>query len=389
MAAQYDFIAGLDISSLSSVTQAQLMQMINQISPISNIGGVIFQAGGSLATEITQGTLGSPDVTNNPRFARYIWLNTYDSLNSAPTPYYYNDYNSKWTSTSVAPGSIINDSINSAAAIDVTKLAPYSSGRYILRTNQSHSAVEWYAPASIFASGELPVVKLEPNGSAAYLKSGASSGPATWVTEATERAAIQAAISDLAVTQLIAGTNGNILYTTGGKPAWAAPSTVFVSGSNIPVNALSGSGAVPTQLLGWNGSAWGATTPSLQINSSLAISTVGIESTNDIGAAVHTITHGFTAIPKMVRVVLKCLLDEGGWTGANGGESPGDEVDVSGSFLNTASGTEIPNIMFGADKTNITILMLQTATKYLRHKSTAGQFTPTNTKWKPKVYAWL
>mgnify|MGYP003347037721 FL=1 len=219
MSAQYDFIAGLDISSLSSVTQAQLMQMINQISPISNIGGVIYQPGSNLNTSIPAGTLGSPNVNDNPRFKRYIWLNTYDSVNNAPTPYYYNDANSNWISTSVAAGSITNTSINASAGIAVTKLA-YGSSRQILRTNQSGNAAEYVAPSGIFSNGELPVVALTAQGGAAYLKSGASSGPTVWVAEATERAAIQSNISDLAVTQLVKGSAGTLLHTNASSVGW-------------------------------------------------------------------------------------------------------------------------------------------------------------------------
>jgi hypothetical protein len=80
MAAQYDIIAGLDISSLSSVTQAQLMQMINQAAPLSNIGSVIY---GST----------TPDVANNPRFARYVWL---DTSTVPPTLKLYKTSTSSW-----------------------------------------------------------------------------------------------------------------------------------------------------------------------------------------------------------------------------------------------------------------------------------------------------
>jgi hypothetical protein len=378
MAAQFDFIAGLDISSLTSVTQAQLMQMINQIAPLSNIGGVIFQAGTSLNTTIAQGTGGSPDVTNNPRFVRYIWLNTYSAASAPPTAYYYDASTGDWTSTSVAAGSITNASINAAAAIAVSKLAT-GTARYLVRTNAAGTSVEYVAPASIFSAGEMPIAGLVPNGSNGYLKT--SSGVATWVDDATERALIQSAITGLSVSQLTAGSNGAILYVAAGTPTWGAPATALAAGSNIPLGALAQGGATTRQLLQYDGSSWAPVTPSLQINATTAISASGtVSPTGNISNAVHTIPHSLGAIPKMVRVVLKCLSTEGGW-------AVNDEVDIANSYYDTGASI-VPNITVGSDATNITVLINQTATKKLRNKTTAAVFTPTDANWQPKAYAW-
>lgn len=400
MAAQYDFIAGLDISSLSSVTQAQLMQMINQISPISNIGGVIFQAGPSVAAEISAGFGGAPDVTNNPRFARYIWLNTYDGIDNAPTPYYYNDANGNWTSTSVASGSITNASINAAAAIDVTKLAPSSNNRWILRTNDNHSAVEYKAPSGIFTNGELPVVTLTPNPSKAYLKTNINSGPAEWVSEATERTNIQNGISNLAVNQLASGASGQLLYTSPTGPAWNSPSSIFGLGSNIPLTALSGTNAGLNHVIRYTGANWVTSQVGLLVFADSAISTVGvIANTNKTGAEVtggsfnltnlvYRVSHGFNVVPKVVRVVAYCFDPAG---------DPAIDTEC-------VQGTEIPveNIVEGTGKgQNYTVAVTSQFIYVSAFIGTQGNVLVTPlvggaarapmsvTRWRIKVYAWI
>jgi len=78
MSAQYDFTTQLDPTSLASVTAAQLLQMFQTLTPLTNIGGVIY---GST----------TPDIANNPRFARYLWIDTSTiGATTQATPKYYN-----------------------------------------------------------------------------------------------------------------------------------------------------------------------------------------------------------------------------------------------------------------------------------------------------------
>lgn len=379
MAAQFDFIAGIDISSLSSVTQAQLMQMINQIAPLSNIGGVIVQAGTSVAGNITQGTNGSPSVADNPRFARYIWLNTHNA-NAAPTPYYYNANNLHWISTNVAAGSITNAEIASNAAIAVAKLAK-GTASYLLRTDSSGNAVEYANPANIFTNNTVPVIGLQSNGTPAYLKTN-SSGNTVWVSESSERTAIQNNISALYVSQLYGGSNGNILYSNVvGVPTWGAPSTAFGTGSNIPLNALASGGATERQLMHYSGGGgWAPITPSLQINSSANISTVGMTSGSTATTAVHTFTHNLLALPKLIRVVLKC-------TTADSTFSESDEVDAANFVIDTGS-VFFNAISVTARSTNTIIVAINQTASFKAVNSAGAYVAIVRGSWTPKVYAW-
>lgn len=391
MSAQFDFLAGLDISSLSSVTQAQLMQMINQLAPLTNIGGVIFQTGTSLAATIPEGTGGSPDVTNNPRFERYIWLNTYNAAAAAPTPYYYDASSGDWSSNAVAPLSITNAEIAAAAAIVVTKLAA-GTARYLVRTNGAGTSVEYVAPASIFNNGELPVASIVPAGGNGYLKT--VSGAAAWVVDATERAAIQAAITSLAVSQLAAGSNGNVLTTLAGVPTWAAPATAFPSGSNLPLGALAQGGAVANDALVWNGSTWVPSTQALRTISTAVVSTTGVVSTTDaaggnitgtIANLTHRIAHGLGAIPKSVQLNLVCTVAD---TGVDALFALNTELPIQ-SIMSAAANN---NCIYSILLTNTYIYVaLRTTTVHVVNMTSGGltSLALTNTSWKVKAYAWL
>lgn len=121
---QNDLIGGIDISSLSSVTQAQLQQLIGQAAPLSNIGFTVFQAGTgapSANPSIAQGTGGSPSITDNPRFARYIWLNSYTT---PPTPYFYDSSSGNWKVIAVSSSAIVTASF--ATSISALNGVPIS-----------------------------------------------------------------------------------------------------------------------------------------------------------------------------------------------------------------------------------------------------------------------
>lgn len=398
MAAQFDFIAGVDISSLSSVTQAQLMQMINQIAPLSNIGGVIVQAGTSTNPHFNEGVGGSPSVTDNPRFARYIWLNTHDAATAAPTPYYYDASMSRWTSTSIAAGSITNTEIASNAAIDVTKLAPHSIQRYILRTNGNHTAVEYAAPENIFNVNELPVNSLVKNGSDGYLKTTGGGASVSWVSNAVERSAIQDSITALPVAQLQVGSVRNILYVNdSAQVVWGAPSTAFNGASNIPLNALSNSGVLDKNLLMYSGSSWSPITQSLIIATTNTVSTTGLFSSyladtttgsdGELDENSFSIPHGLGVVPKLWRVVIQCKAAD---TAA--GYAVNDEITPE-SWISSLSGEVSPlftlyadaNYIYGTKRTTVV------ANQYVQKKGVVNnvRVNPTSlANFRYKAYAW-
>lgn len=374
MASQYDVVAGLDLSSLTSVTQAQIMQAINQLAPLANIGGIIFQAGTSVNTTIAQGTGGSPDVTGNPRFARYIWLNTYNAATLPPTPYYYDASTGDWTLVSVAAGSIVNASVASNAAIAVTKLA-VGTARYLLRTNAAGTALEFVAPASVNTTNEIPVNNLVANGTNGYLKT--SAGSVVWVADATERAAIQSGISALAPASISPGANNTLMGTNGSGVVGFDSIGNILSNNAIGLSLLSAGGSAQYDVLYSTGTAWEKRTPSVNflqgatINSGITVGALG-------GATVFTQAHGLGATPKIFRATVICTTIDNGF-------AVGDELDVY-SIRNAAANNT--NVGLTADATNITFTLNSAAGNEIPNKGTGTFAAMTETSWSLKVYAW-
>ena len=158
MNTQNDIQAGFDISPLSSITQAQLLQMINQAAPLTNIGFAIY---GST----------TPDVVNNPRFARYLWIDTSTiGPTTQATPKYYNTVTATWNSVTVPSASITAiqlaahvtalDHMFTAAGVDATladKVIVYdSSGQYITQITK----------ASLIASLTVTLTQISTSGAA-------------------------------------------------------------------------------------------------------------------------------------------------------------------------------------------------------------------------------
>ena len=357
-AQQYDLEPGLNISALSSATAAQLMQLVSQAAPLSNIGGIIFQST-------------TPDVASNPRFARYIWL---DSTTDPAVAKYYNSGTSSWTAVAVAALSITNAEISASAAIAVTKLAN-GTARYVLRTNAAGTANEFVTPASILNSDELPVVKLTSNGGTdGYLKT--VSGVTQWVSNTTERTAIQNALSSVPATVLAAGSNNTLLGTNGSGVVGFATIGSLLANNAIGLNLLAAGGGSSGDLLKFDGSNWVKATPSLRLTNSDAINS-GTLSSSTCATKIHAIAHNLGSAPKLVMATIVC-------TSAEVGYSVGDEVSIH-TLRNTSSN---PTAGYCIDGTNVTIILDDSTDLRLPNKGTGAYAGITEASWTPKVYAW-
>lgn len=377
---QYDINAGFDPSALSSITAVQFLQMIQQAAPLSNIGMLVIQAGANANTTIAQGTSGSPSITDNPRFARYIWLNTFGG--TIPIPYYYNAGTGDWTLVSVAAGSIVDASIAAGAAIAISKLAA-GTARYLIRTNAAGTAVAEVAPASAFNTGELPEGKITPGGGNGYLKTQA--GATVWVADATERAAILSALSNIPPSALHVGANNTVLGTNGAGVVDFDDINNIIGNNGITLQLLHGGGATTGDILRWNGSSWVKFTPDVNFFSGSGISNAGLIAPN-AGAGtgflddanVQQYNHGFTTVPKIVRV---CVYNTGA---AEAGYDGTEDVTVESV---AAAGTNKFNTIY-ADTTAVYIRPRLVAGLELPHKTTGVSTAITESQWKYKVRAW-
>lgn len=316
MALQYDFIAGLDCSALATLTQAQLLQMINQLAPLSHIGGVIYMNGG--------GGTAHPDVTNNPRYARYIWMDTYTS---PPTPKYYDltggtDTYADWVATVVAANSITTVMLQDAVVTSgkMSRVNPAGgnwAARWICRVNAAGTAVEFCNPNAIFAASEVPLSaindSLAPGAVNSFLRSDG----------AGNKAFAQVAFNDLtgtlAVNQITPNAADNYFHVTyGGQSVWmASNNTNLFNQNDLALSKLAAGGATNGAMLKYNSGTgvWEPLTFTSTVDPAGALPAFG-------SYALREIVTGLGATPRFMRMVAENIDTN------DANYSVGDEVDV-------------------------------------------------------------
>ena len=150
MAVDFDFIAGIDPTALSEITGAQLKQLVDAAEPADYKGMIIAQAP-------------TPDVANNPRYAKFLWLDLNGILSDGNAPYtlkYYNPDTPAWEPINLGllsiDGAIIDaGTIDPLAALSGAGLAD----NLILITNAESWALTTLAAA--ITNGSISLAKLE------------------------------------------------------------------------------------------------------------------------------------------------------------------------------------------------------------------------------------
>jgi len=345
MSSQYDFQAGFDISGLASVTQTQLMQMVNQIAPLTNIGGVIIMSGASSA---------HPDVTNNPRFARYIWIDNQDT--DVPVLKLYDgsgDTYAAWVSGTVADGSITtaklaqyavtllasdeastNVAYRHDAAADVTK------ANYLLRLDSNGRYVEIASLATVMTNYQLLPNQIAV-GSASdgqVLMYTTAAGVAGWAT-----LAVSSLISAGSITldKLATGT-ANYLMRAGsaGVPEFVVnndlTATLFANHS-IRLITLDVTGATTKDRIYFNGTSWVRYTPFYGAGSGTTLPAV---------SGTSSAAHALGVVPRNFNLLLVA-------NGADNGYATGDALNCSNIFARIAGPLYTPAISVYADATNV------------------------------------
>lgn len=150
MAIEFDDQAGFDLTSVANPTKAQLIAAINESKPLPNRGGIIYQS-------IT------PDNASNPRFSRYIWLDS-----TAATPVLKVWTGAVWAVLPVAANSVIAASILNGAVIYNTKIGGFIAGDAlkIIRVNSAFDALETVGFSSLLTAGSVPLTALPSTGAA-------------------------------------------------------------------------------------------------------------------------------------------------------------------------------------------------------------------------------
>lgn len=207
MSIQYDVTPGVDLSALSSATLAQVTQAISQLAPLSNIGGIIV------------GTT-YPDVVNNPRFIRYIWLDISTPSNPSLKRYVgtrspIQDGDAFWTAYAVADDSIHTSMIHAIADTSVDDaLAGVNIGK--LKRNANGTAT---------AGDANKLVVIDSNG--------------RYVTVASFASFLTNGIVPLTALDAT-GETYRLMTLEGNVPAWRRfdPNNNIFSGSEVPITKL-------------------------------------------------------------------------------------------------------------------------------------------------------
>jgi len=341
MSAQYDFNPGIDISGLSSVTQAQLLQMVAQLAPLSNIGGIVV---GST----------TPDTAGNPRFTRYVWLD-----NTDPTDVVIKLWNGTlWVDSTIADSSItaaklanyavsiLNGSGASKIAYKQDGTADSGKSNYLVRLDAAGQYVE-IVPAATVVNG-VTINLSQLNVSAAtngyVLSYDSSLGAAVW-TALSVSALITA--GSISYDKLLNGSALQAGYLMRANPS--SPYDIQLVQNNdenatgnlfalrsLRLAVLSATGATSGDSIRFDGTNWARFRP--------FYGSVGVLPGSDTSISI---AHSLGAQPRVLIGYLKNISG-----GALNGYAANDIVDIKALFV---SGADKNALAISADATNITV----------------------------------
>lgn len=210
------------------------MQLINESAPLSNVGFCIY---GNI----------TPDVANNLRFQRYIWL---DTTTVPATPKFYNINNGQWevgsidlTDLSIEAIQLFIDTVGvwiSNVHVKSDFTADAAQGYFIARAKSNGKDCELVdLPTALTDGGNVPIANIQTNtaGDKMFLVTDVVAGvkTASWRTFAP---ATDINNGQLPLAKLAAGTNGYIPQMVGGVPVWVDPTTVVTQGGGGATNRV-------------------------------------------------------------------------------------------------------------------------------------------------------
>lgn len=286
---------------------------------------------------------------------------------------YYNGSTLQWYN--LTGSDIIN--LLSNKSIPVAKLAVGAS-RYVLRTKNDLSTVEYAAPSDLFTDYELSPLVIATDTEALTASAGVvnldaesgNGGPAFAIT-------LTANVTDFNVNNLASGREIYVIITqdgTGGRTiVWDA--AIKWLGDTSPHIASGATAQTVVKFVNLNGTVIGIVH---EVNSSDTRESA--ESALPAAGGNVTVAHGFSRTPRYVRWVMVCNA-----VGGDAGYSDNDEVDLVSFFAETAGDEEF--MVFGTqtNATNMIIHRIASGTIYVIGPS--GTVATINTgKWNLKVY---
>lgn len=359
MATQFDFESAFDITGLSGLTKSQLIQYVLKLGPLSNIGGIIVMSGLNNA---------HPDVTNNPRFARYLWIDNQDA--DAPVLKLYapasvgSDAYTDWVNSALANGTVTAEKLAQYAvtilaangqkniAYRFDQIPDNTKTLYLLRLDANGQYVEVVSAADVINSQLINPAKIDPAGATngMLLQYDATVG---YVKFATVNFSSAVADGTLALSKLAYGDAGQAGYLVRVNPV--APYNIQLVVNNdltgdlfairsLRLNRLDVTGATTGDKVRFDGTNW------VVAKSFYGAPTSGgttIPSPNGGGQLL--VAHGLGAAPKRYGISLVCTVDDAGYVAGTS-----DTVNGLSLIGLNSGGTELaPAISLYVNATNI------------------------------------
>lgn len=380
---QFDFNPGIDVTGLSSVTQAQLQQMVAQMVGVDNIGGILVGSGAASS---------HPDVTNNPRFIKYIWLDT-QTANSVLLKVYQGTYPSDlyadWSTVAIADNaitaaklanyavSVLNGSGANKIALKQDGTADSTKALYLLRIDAAGQYVEVVSANSVVGGLTLQPNKLDVSAATdgMVLQYDSSLGYATWKAISISGLIT---VGSLPYDRLLVGTAGYLLRFNNitGVPEQVVNNDLTAAGNlfashSIRLITLDVTGAAAKDDILFDGTSWVKNTAYYNAN-------VGTLPTADgvFAPFAHGLTvAGVATTPRTFEPFLICISAEVGY-------AIGDKIPIVG----LSSGTD--ECFTGAVNTTLIKMAWHYTTNwYLMHGTTGARTAIDPAKWNVGVYA--
>lgn len=281
MAAQFDLVPGFDPTGLPNVTAIQLYNMVAQAYGLPNIGGVIKQST-------------PPDVVNNPRFKKYIWV---DDTDEPPLQKVWDEDAQDWVNNTVDVGSVNNSKISD---VSILKLSLEGIGApqagQLLRVNSTEDGIELWTLELADNSVDLSKIALINPGEDQVLqyRNGALSLQTLDVIDLIPA-------NSLGVNKLASGPNNSVLATVNGVATWTNSTEAIIADDSIALDKLNDDGvanyAVIRKKTGAGTGFETAVDPKIHISSALTLNPGGIVTSN----------HGLGGIPDQVIAFAECI----------------------------------------------------------------------------------
>jgi len=349
--AQFDFEAGIDLTALTSVSQSQLMQAINQIAPLSNIGGVLFGL---------PATYDETFMVANPRCERYVLVDTTAEPYQLKT---WQDSTNEWVSgtNNITAGSQIAFGILDIEGLDAAiHVDPgTATAKQVYRRNSAGTGFEFADPTELFTAGsdEVLLTFLEYTSATEGQLLAITSGVPAWI-DYDPNADITAASLDLnklkngTANYLIARDSGGVVVEksnddssgAGFLPAATTGVGINISKLRIPAGGAADAGKVLRAI--------DTTGASLEWEFNEKIKRVIAQPIGTAGGLIANVAHDLGGIPDVINAYLVTTA-----TGAaNTGFALGTRIKVDA--LTKSTGVVHPFVV-SCSATNVAVTLSQ------------------------------